>query len=125
MGNTETHRTYHENGKLKEEIELANGERNGISKYYYETGELLYKEQYVDGKEHGITQQELINFRNSMHTTFMNWYYYNIVVPGNNKLHMSMFVMNDYKEPWTDDRFYDYFNLTEDEIHEIRAIEKV
>ncbi len=27
--------------------------------------------------------------------------------------------MNDYTEPWTDERFYEYFKLTEDEIKTI------
>ena len=59
-----------------------------------------------------MTQQELINFRNSMSTTFMNWYYYNIVVPADNKLHVSMFVMQDYTQPWDDKRFCKYFGIT-------------
>ena len=59
-----------------------------------------------------LTQQELINFRNSMRTTFMNWYYYNIVVPADSKLNMSMFVMKDYTQPWDDKRFCAYFGIT-------------
>jgi len=59
-----------------------------------------------------MTQQELINFRNSMNTTFMNWYYYNIVVPADSKLHISMFVMKDYTQPWDDKRFCAYFGIT-------------
>ena len=53
VSTSKTYRRYHDNGKLKEEIEVANGKRNGISKYYYETGELLSECSYVLGNKHG------------------------------------------------------------------------
>ena len=71
----------------------------------HQKGKIQWQAQFM-------TQQELINFRNSMSTTFMNWYYYNIVVPAYNKLHMSMFVMQDYTQPWDDKRFCAYFGIT-------------
>jgi hypothetical protein len=76
----------------------------GMSKNH-QKGKIQWQAQFM-------TQQELINFRNSMRTTFMNWYYYNIVVPADNKLHMSMFVMQDYTQPWDDKRFCSYFGIT-------------
>ena len=71
----------------------------------HQKGKILCQAQF-------LTQQELINFRNSMRTTFMNWYYYNIVVPGNYKLANHMFRMKDYTQPWDDKRFCNYFNIT-------------
>ena len=71
----------------------------------HQKGKIQWQAQFM-------TQQELINFRNSMSTTFMNWYYYNIVVPADYKLHVSMFVMQDYTQPWDDKRFCAYFGIT-------------
>lgn len=62
------------------------------------------------------SQQERDNFINSLDTTFMNWYYQQFIVPGDYKIRNYMFVMDDYSQPWTDERFYKFFNLTKDEI---------
>ena len=59
---------------------------------------------------------ERTNFLNSLDTTFMNWYYKTYIVPGDYKIVNYMFRMADYSQPWTDERFYKYFNLTADEI---------
>ena len=58
------------------------------------------------------TKNELQNFQNSFKTKFMEWYYKFIVIPSDCKLHMSMFVMDDYTKPWTDKRFCEYFGIT-------------
>ena len=76
----------------------------GMSKNH-QKGKIQYQAQFA-------TQQELDNFRSSMKTKFMNWYYYNIVVPGDYKIINYMFVMKDYTQPWDDKRFCDYFDIT-------------
>ena len=76
----------------------------GMSKNH-QKGKIQYQAQFA-------TQQELDNFRSSMRTTFMNWYYYNIVVHGDYKIINYMFVMQDYTQPWDDKRFCDYFDIT-------------
>lgn len=58
------------------------------------------------------TKNELQNFQNSFKTKFMEWYYKFIVIPSDCKLHMSMFVMDDYSKPWDDKRFCEFFNIT-------------
>jgi 16S rRNA G966 N2-methylase RsmD len=76
----------------------------GTSKNHQQ-GKIQFQAQFA-------TQQELDNFRSSMKTKFMNWYYYNIVVPADYKLHVSMFVMQDYTQPWDDKRFCAHFGIT-------------
>ena len=61
------------------------------------------------------SENERINFINSLDTTFMNWYYKMFIVPGDCKIDGYMFRMEDYTEPWTDERFYKFFNITPDE----------
>ena len=58
------------------------------------------------------SENERINFINSLDTTFMNWYYKMFIVPGDCKLAAYMFRMEDYTQPWTDERFYKFFNIT-------------
>ena len=58
------------------------------------------------------SENERINFINSLDTTFMNWYYKMFIVPGDYKLAAYMFRMADYTQPWTDERFYKFFNIT-------------
>ena len=61
------------------------------------------------------SENERINFINSLDTTFMNWYYKMFIVPGDCKIVGYMFRMEDYTEPWTDERFYKFFNITPEE----------
>ena len=61
------------------------------------------------------SQVEHDNFINSLDTTFMNWYYQMFVVPGDYKIINYMFRMVDYSQPWTDERFYKFFNITPEE----------
>ena len=61
------------------------------------------------------SENERINFINSLDTTFMNWYYKMFIVPGDYKLAAYMFRMADYTQPWTDERFYNFFNITSEE----------
>ena len=56
VSNSKTQRRYHDNGKLKIEIQVTNGKPDGILKSYYENGELEFKSTYSNGKEHGIAQ---------------------------------------------------------------------
>ena len=61
------------------------------------------------------SENERKNFLNSLDTVFMNWYWKMFVVPGDNKIINYMFRMSDYTQPWTDERFYKFFNITPDE----------
>ena len=61
------------------------------------------------------SQVEHDNFINSLDTTFMNWYYQMFVVPGDCKIINYMFRMSDYSQPWTDERFYKFFDITPEE----------
>ena len=61
------------------------------------------------------SENEHINFINSLDTTFMNWYYKMFIVPGDYKLAAYMFRMADYTQPWDDARFYKFFNITPEE----------
>ena len=47
----------------------------------------------------------------------MNWYYWNIVVPGENKIKVTMFRLKDYSKPITDEVFYNLFKLNSEEIN--------
>ena len=67
------------------------------------------------------SENEHINFINSLDTTFMNWYYKMFIVPGDYKLAAYMFRMADYTQPWTDERFYKYFNIS---LEEQKVIEE-
>ena len=64
-------------------------------------------------------ENEATNFKESLKTKFANWFFDNYVVPGDGKIITYMFRMTDYSQPWTDERFYKYFNLTKEEINRI------
>ena len=61
------------------------------------------------------SQVEHDNFIDSLDTTFMNWYYHTFVVPGDYKIISYMFRMADQSQPWTDERFKEFFKLTDEE----------
>lgn len=67
---------------------------------------------------------EANNFKESLKTKFANWFYDHFVRPGDGKILTYMFRMKDYSKPWTDERFYNYFNLTKEEINIIKNYEK-
>jgi len=50
---SEVKRTYYESGKLKTEVFLINGKKNGEEKLYYENGQLEEICSYIDDKMHG------------------------------------------------------------------------
>lgn len=58
---------------------------------------------------------ECENFINSLDTTFMNFYYRMFVVPGDYKIRSTMFRMYDYSQPWSDERFKEFFKFTDEE----------
>ena len=58
------------------------------------------------------SEQEKMNFIDSLRTTFMNWFYYSFIVPGDYKEQNYLFRMTDYTQPWTDKRFCEYFGIT-------------
>ena len=94
----------------------------------------IYKDGYKDGKDwtkfnSGIkkeegkgfpdsikfnTEQEAINFENSLKTLFYEYLVYTIKMNQHTPFkHLPWMI--DYKEPWTDERFRKYFKITDDE----------
>ena len=61
---------------------------------------------------------ECINFFNSTRT-YLFRYIFNVVTSGINVQAKFLPFMNDYSKPWTDERMYDYFNITKEEQKEI------
>src|SRR5688500_7887579 len=45
--------SYYKNGQLKHEVLLNNGKPEGLGMTYYESGKVLSKTNWKDGKEHG------------------------------------------------------------------------
>lgn len=62
------------------------------------------------------SNNELNNFKNSLKTKFMEWYYWNFIVPGDCKLMNYMFRLKTYDKPVTNETFYKIFNLNKNEI---------
>ena len=60
--------------------------------------------------------EEIKNFKNSLKTKFMTWYYWNVVHPADNKIKVTMFRLKDYSKPIKNETFYKIFNLEKDEI---------
>ena len=56
-------RTYHdpEETKLKSEVFMMNGKKEGVYKSYYENGQLEYEVNYIDDKKNGIYKRYLGN----------------------------------------------------------------
>lgn len=69
------------------------------------------------------SENEVNNFKDSLKTQFMYWYYWNIVHPGEDKIKVTMFRLKDYSTPITDKDFYDIFNLSKQEINIIEHFE--
>ena len=98
----------------------------------------IYKDGYKNGKDwtkfnSGIkkeegkgfpdsikfdTEQEAINFENSLKTLFYEYLVYTIKMNQHTPFkHLPWMI--DYKEPWTDERFKKYFKITGDEWNDI------
>ena len=69
------------------------------------------------------TENEAQNFLNSFYTNFMIYYYAMAFNDQHVYLNAVPF-MNDYTKPWTDERFYKYFNIDEDKQEEIEKFIK-
>ena len=61
------------------------------------------------------TSTEKCNFINSLKTRFMEWYFQTIIKAGDYKIHIYGFMMDDYSQPWTDERFKEFFGITDEE----------
>lgn len=116
--------------------ENENTQRKGPKKdyevvlYTWHAGETCYDAAIrTDGKNRSVvlyfnSENEKENFLNSLKTNFMNWYYKNIVAPGDYKLVAYMFMLKDYTKPVSDKTFYKIFNLTDEEIQIIENFNK-
>ena len=61
------------------------------------------------------SENEKQNFLASLDTVFMNWYCKAFIEPGNFIIKNHFFIMSDYSQSWTDERFYKFFNITPEE----------
>ena len=61
------------------------------------------------------SEDEVNNFKESLKTQFMNWYYWSFVVPADYKLQNVMFRLKDYSKPVTNETFYKLFNIAKEE----------
>lgn len=65
-------------------------------------------------KPRNMTENEFKNWHNSCNTKFMK--YCNLLTRQGQNTHPELLpFMCDYSRPWTDERFYNYFNLTDEE----------
>lgn len=58
------------------------------------------------------SENEKYNFLKSLDTTFMDWFYFTFIEPGDNKEQAYLFRMVDYSKPWTNKRFCKFFGIT-------------
>jgi hypothetical protein len=65
------------------------------------------------------SNDEVKNFKESLKTDFMEWYFKNIIIPGECKIKVTMFRLKDYSKPVTNETFYKVFSLTKEEINYI------
>ena len=91
--------------------------------YTWHGAEDCYKATVIENPKKKIgeimifnSEEEVNNFKNSLKTKFMNWYYWAFVEPADCKLQNTMFRLKDYSKPVTDQTFYKLFNLTSEEI---------
>ena len=98
----------------------------------------IYKDGYKDGKDwtkfnSGIkkeegkgfpdsikfdTEQEAINFENSLKTLFYEYLVYTIKMNQHTPFKYLPWMI-DYKKPWTNERFREYFKITDDEWSDV------
>lgn len=69
------------------------------------------------------TEQECINFCESLKTTFGR-FCTELLVVDQHIYSYSIPFMESYKEPWTDERFYKFFNFSNEEIQQIESFVK-
>jgi len=65
------------------------------------------------------SSEEITNFKNSLKTDFMNWYFENVIVAGEYKIINYLFRLKDYSKPVTNETFYNIFNFTKGEMEYI------
>ncbi|SDR96517.1 MORN repeat variant [Polaribacter sp. KT25b] len=61
LANSQVHKEYFDNGKLKEIGKYKKGEQEGVWKYYYQNGQLESKTTYVNGDKIGSYEAYLQN----------------------------------------------------------------
>lgn len=115
----EEKRTYNKLTPLGKLFVFFDGKKDGrkwwtywnINQHTKKTNEISYSIKFD-------TEQEGINFIESLNTNFGRYVCYKIAwggtISGSNLLWMG-----DYKEPWTDERFYDYYNMSQEERNRI------
>ena len=85
--------------------------------YYDLTSPILKFSYCVHDKEkkevYFNTHDEAVNFFNSLNTTFCKFLKYLGAYSGD--FNSGIPFMSDYTDPWDNERFYKYFNITEDE----------
>ena len=110
---------------------------HSVGIYGWHGGNNCYEAVVADSEEKPYisiefsTEVEKQNFIASLHTMFMNWYYRAYIVPGNYIIKNHFFLLADAVNPrtklkgytgeWTDDDFYKYFEIDENEKKAIEA----
>ena len=70
------------------------------------------------------SEEEVKNFKESLKTQFMNFYYWNFTVPNDCKIKGSFFIVDDYSKPVTNETFYKIFNINKNEINFIENFKR-
>ena len=113
---------YFQGSTYKSVIYDGNSKRldNGLT-FYENRKKTAWGNVNVRGEQFNIKFKnidECINFFNSTRT-YLFRYIFNVVTSGVNVQAKFLPFMNDYSKPWTDERMYDYFNITKEEQKEI------
>ena len=113
---------YFQGSTYKSVIYDGNSKRldNGLT-FYENRKKTAWGNVKVRGEQFNIKFKnidECINFFNSTRT-YLFRYIFNVVTSNTHVQSKFLPFMNDYSKPWTDERMYDYFNITKEEQKEI------
>lgn len=113
---------YFQGSTYKSVIYDGNSKRldNGLT-FYENRKKTAWGNVKVRGEQFNIKFKnidECINFFNSTRT-YLFRYIFNVVTSDIHVQAKFLPFMNDYSKPWTDERMYDYFNITKEEQKEI------
>jgi len=94
--------------------------------YTWHGGDTCYDAVVITNKKKKIGQilifdseNAVENFKQSLKTDFMNWFYKNFVITADYKIINVMFRLKDYSKPVINETFYNIFNFTKGEIEYI------
>ena len=103
---------------------FKNGSCNGKKWWqYYQANKFTKRTDEITCSIKFNTEEEAQNFLDSYNTDFMK-VVDKYLVTGRSLKNTSIVWMGDYSQPWTDERFYEYFKLTKEEIDIIETTMK-